>query len=169
MALGVILLCLLETPVPDPKWDDEMDDTTLLRSQCGAQEQRIAELEKAAEMKDARIDWTVSDNAVKAVQLADLQSKLDASLVMLRKYANIVGANEGVDFLYPGDWTREEWEIWRSVTKPKDRTEPLPEWSGAVEKRPHIDDSPFDAQCQHGKRLGEMCEPCGDDDDSGRV
>lgn len=30
---------------------------------------------------------------------------------LLKKYIDVVGQAEGVDFLYKSDWTPEEWEI----------------------------------------------------------
>jgi len=47
----------------------------------------VKSLEADGEMKDSRIDWTVQDNAKKAIELADLRAERDRLKDACRAYA----------------------------------------------------------------------------------
>ena len=48
--------------------------------------------------------------------------------MLLKKYMDVVAMNEGVDFLYPHEWTKEEWEKWQEFHKKHYPDYPFPEW-----------------------------------------
>ena len=65
------------------------------------EKKRRKELEAAAEMKNRRIDWTVQDNAKKAIKITELEEALESAKAFARStYVGMGGRKAAFEYAW---------------------------------------------------------------------